>query len=181
MPLKFIKSIRGNNKLVSKEFIYVKDKNGDNKIMWKCEYFKSKMCKARVHTSNDKVICSINRHNHRADLAKVLADTAVNLLERKAAETTKSPYAIIAEVSKDIHIAVASKLPSINQLKKTTNRIKRNMSEHPPNPDKVNNFIIPNKYTKTNDNQQFLIYDSGMFLILIYSFLWVSIFNIFFI
>lgn len=119
------------------------------------------MCKARLHTSNQSICKKINEHNHMPDLAKVLADTAVNLLKRKACETSDSSTSIIAEISKNIHISVAAKLPSVNQLKKTASRVRRAGLEHPPNPEKVNNFDIPEIYKLTNDNQQFLIYDSG--------------------
>lgn len=109
------------------------------------------MCKARQHTSNQSICKKINEHNHMPDLAKALADTAVNLLKRKACETSDSSTSIIAEISKNIHI----------QLKKTASRVRRAGLEHPPNPEKVNNFDIPEIYKLTNDNQQFLIYDSG--------------------
>lgn len=161
--LTYVKSIRGKDKLVNENFIYVKDKCSDKKTIWKCEYFYVKQCKARVHTANDAVVCTINEHNHQPELAKVLADTTVNTLKRRAADTKNSPVEIIAEISKDIHISVAAKLPSINQLKKTINRVRRHGSEHPPNPDRIDKFSIPELYKITNDNEKFLIYDSGKF------------------
>lgn len=167
MPLTYIKSIRGKDKLVNNNFIYVNDKKTEEKVFWKCEYFKKKNCNARVHTANDAVVHTLNKHNHQPELAKVLADSTVNTLKRKAADTHNSPLEIIAEVSRDVHISVAAKLPSVNQLKKTINRVRRNGSEHPPNPEKIDKFIIPEDYKITNEKENFLIFDSGKFCLYI--------------
>ena len=65
MEVSFIDTIRGRPKLCYEGHFFIKDKDGANdKIIWKCE--KTGMCKARIHTLENKVVKSLNEHTHSA-------------------------------------------------------------------------------------------------------------------
>ena len=66
MALEFVSSEKGKSKLCLEGFLFIKDKQVDTKIYWKCEHYKKMKCKARVITVNNHVSSSNNDHNHNA-------------------------------------------------------------------------------------------------------------------
>lgn len=48
MPLEFVKSQRGKDLLVHGGFIYKKDREGKEKMIWRCNEIKN--CPGRAHT-----------------------------------------------------------------------------------------------------------------------------------
>lgn len=83
--ISYIKSERGKDKLILKGYIYVLEKQGFNKLIWKCENYQKIKCKGRLHVCNDEIIKEF-KHNHVPDCAKVEVWKTINELKEKAIE-----------------------------------------------------------------------------------------------
>lgn len=159
MSVSYIKSTKNKDKLCFENYLYVKDRTVEEKSYWKCENIK--ICKARVHVVDDKIVKYVNEHNHPPDKAKVLADGVINELKRKAVETNNSPSELINSISTGIHISVAAKLPSVTQLKKTANRMRASEEDFPATPTTVQDIDLPEQFRRSLGNDNFLLFDSG--------------------
>lgn len=73
MPLEFVSSVKGKQKLLDNGHMYIKDKNSEGKIIWKCDKSRLLKCHARIHSTNDEIIKRIGEHNHVADAAQTAA------------------------------------------------------------------------------------------------------------
>lgn len=167
MPIEYITSQKGKPKLVFENFIFVKDKSAENTIYWKCEMFNDK-CKSRIHVSKEteEILKTVGCHNHRPVLAKIKASKILTGIKRKATDTVEAPGQIIASASVGIHLAVAAKLPNIKLMKKTVRRARAATNDHPNNTLHPEDLIIPEKYQQTNEKEQFLVYDNGIYFFL---------------
>jgi len=58
--------------------------------------------------------------------------------------------------------AVSAALPTINSIKKMIQRIRHRKNAPPANPTVLSELIIFEPYNITLDNEQFLLYDSGV-------------------
>lgn len=98
-------------------------------------------------------------------MAKVKATKVLSGIKRKAQDTNDTPNQIVSSASVGVHLSVAAQLPSVKLLKKKIRRTRNLMQEHPKNTLHPEDLIIPNKYQKTNEDEQFLVFDNGMYLL----------------
>ena len=84
MPLDFIASTKGKQKLLLGGFTFIKDRRVNTVTYWKCDQCFNIKCRARVHTANDSVVKTLNSHNH--------AVTVLNVLFKSLVVTTSRTY-----------------------------------------------------------------------------------------
>lgn len=157
--IKIIKSTRGTNKYIHENFLYVKDRETEDKKYLKCEYFQKFKCKGRIHLIKETDVKIISSHNHPADRAKHLADQVINNIKEQSVTTCLEPSQIILDVAVTNSDTVISKLPSVQLLKKVISR-KRKHEEIESAPMDLM-FNIPNELKNTINDETFLLYDSG--------------------
>ena len=87
MPLDFIASTKGKQKLLLGGFTFIKDRRVNTVTYWKCDQCFNIKCRARVHTANDSVVKTLNSHNHAAHAARIDADRIVNNVKETAIST----------------------------------------------------------------------------------------------
>uniref|UniRef100_A0A6P7GGD2 Nuclear protein MDM1 n=1 Tax=Diabrotica virgifera virgifera TaxID=50390 RepID=A0A6P7GGD2_DIAVI len=75
--------------------------------------------KNRIHLENRDVSSSNNDHNHNADAAKLEATKVMQRIREDAENTRDSPQYIMSQGSTNIEEAVAAKLPSVGNMKRT--------------------------------------------------------------
>lgn len=162
MSIEYITSQRGKQKLTFDNFTFVHDRTIDDTVYWKCEWFQ-KQCRSRLHVSKveNKIIKEVGVHNHRPDVAKITASKILTGIKRKAVECNETPNQIISSASVGVHLSVAAKLPNIKLMKKTIRRARNLEQDHPKNTLHPEDLVIPEKYKKTNENEQFLVFDNG--------------------
>lgn len=51
-----IKTTHNKNKIVFKNFIYLKDRQNENISYWKCENFQKFKCRGRIHVVEEEVV-----------------------------------------------------------------------------------------------------------------------------
>jgi hypothetical protein len=163
MPLDFVLSEKGKQKLRDGAYLFIKDKISEEKVFWKCDKSDTRglKCRARVHSSDDEIIKRIGEHNHVADAAANAATELINDLKNQARLTQDAPHRIVAQASVGLSPAIAAKLPIPSLLKRTINRTRNAAGAPPPNPQTRLELQMPPEYCITENNEPFLLFDSG--------------------
>jgi len=98
MPLNYILSQRNQKLLIHNNYVHKKEKNGDDKIIWKCNDYKQFSCRGRVHTRDETVIKYIEHTNHVPDIANIKRREYMNDLKKVAKTSQLSTHAVIGSV-----------------------------------------------------------------------------------
>ena len=81
MALEYGISSKGRPTVLYRNFEYVKDKNVCETIAWRCRYHQTMKCKARLTTSDDRVVSSRDPgHNHTGNVSIARARKAVGTI-----------------------------------------------------------------------------------------------------
>lgn len=160
MDVSFIDSEKSKKKLLHDGHLFYKDKENNNKVYWRCEKYNRK-CKARVITEDGVVVKYKNAHNHVGDAAHVDAQKVVTQVRKKAVDTRDAPNYIVASVSGAVSQSVASKLPTVSNLKRTIRNVRVRENAGPAVPLLRRDIVFSEEYTKTEKGKIFLMYDSG--------------------
>ena len=137
MPLHFVMSNKNCQLLKHDGFLFRKDKTLPTAQYWKCVQYAPYECKARVVTSNDKVVKYKNIHNHVIDTASVRAKEVLQDMKERATTTQRTTNEVIADSTVGLEASVAGALPDFNLLKRTVQR-KRQIVNHAPARDSPN-------------------------------------------
>jgi len=127
---------------------------------WRCSLFKN-YCDATSVTVGDHLKSETGSHNHTAEPAELEKRRRINVLKESGKNTTDVPSQIIATATINMPKAVACIFPSIMQLTRTIQRTRRIEACAPLNPSTLADLIIPPRYTKILQNDDFLLFDSG--------------------
>uniref|UniRef100_A0A6P7GX96 Uncharacterized protein LOC114343419 n=1 Tax=Diabrotica virgifera virgifera TaxID=50390 RepID=A0A6P7GX96_DIAVI len=160
MVLTYVKSQKGANMLVYNGYIHRKEKTIDQKTIWKCAQYNKHKCTGRVHTVGDEVVKSTS-HNHVADASILEAKKACNRMKELAHQVDLTTQGIIATVSQEVSVGATGQLPSISSLKRTLQNTRQRVEAIPANPRSLTELIIPEEYTRNNNGEPFLLFDSG--------------------
>src|ERR1700731_4719650 len=115
MPLQFIKSSRGNNLLVNNGFIYRKEREKLDKIVWKCVEYDSAKCAGRCLTINNDIVKLNENHNHVQNAVNIEKRRAIIQIKRNIL-TQATTSQILAEVTAGLPDSVVGQMPSIAAL-----------------------------------------------------------------
>ena len=94
-----------NGKLLNfNSFLYKKEREreNENKIIWKCVEYNSKKCRGRLHSSGLSVVHT-TEHNHVADIAKVEAKEAMARLKNIAKTTQLSTHSVLGTLTLQVY------------------------------------------------------------------------------
>jgi hypothetical protein len=160
MSFEIIKSKRGNDILKYNGFLYRKEKTIGDKIFWRCLEYDSSKCVGRCHTVGDKVMKFTDNHNHIQDLADIAKREVIQNIKNTAVSTQNTTARILAD-SLILSPSVSSKLPKLKSLKRTIQRQRQILNKAPENPENLQELIIPQEFTITLKNEEFLLFDSG--------------------
>jgi hypothetical protein len=161
MPLDFIASTKGKQKLLLGGFTFIKDRRVNTVTYWKCDQCFNIKCRARVHTANDSVVKTLNSHNHAAHAARIDADRIVNNVKETAISTQDSGHLIVSSAVAGVQPAVAGQLPTVSTLKRTIRRSRQKATRALPNPTSLHDLQIPMEFTHMAGGERFLQFDSG--------------------
>ncbi|RWS08330.1 hypothetical protein B4U80_10400, partial [Leptotrombidium deliense] len=82
-------------------------------------------------------------------------------MKERATTSFDTPQQIIANVAGGVCATVACNLPAIDLMKRTIQRTRGRSSDAPNNPQTREELVIPERYMKTLNGEDFLFYDSG--------------------
>ncbi len=100
--------------------IYVFEKKGSGKDIWRCE--RRKECKARVHVTEGIVAQEVNEHSHAPDPTRKEARGLKRKIRRLAIETADKPHAIVGRVLETASDTVLATLPHRDHLRRCVRR-----------------------------------------------------------
>ncbi|KAK4873809.1 hypothetical protein RN001_013169 [Aquatica leii] len=142
-----ILSKRGKQKCSHNGFLYVFDtvsKNDESVKFWRCE--QKERCKVRVHTRNEAGIIEINLLSHDSFSVSVEVAQVLTNVKKRAAETMGGTFQVINECVANITQACQGKLPNNCALRKVVRRKRNEIQAAPPNPIRLEDLIIPERY-----------------------------------
>ncbi|RWS22873.1 uncharacterized protein B4U80_00590 [Leptotrombidium deliense] len=183
MESAYVKSAWNQQQIANDGYLYTRDKVYKNKVYWKCVEYNKFQCKGRLQTRNGK-ICGVNGdHNHEKRHADIAARTVLANIKQKATTSTETPQQIIGDISGELSLVVACKLPKVPLIKRqaiitviklvtdssfliifiyrTIQRTRNRHNESPRNPNSLEDLVIPEKYKKTRKGEDFLFIDTG--------------------
>ena len=105
-------------------FLFVKDKQLDNKFYWKCNKFAS-YCKSRAITNDGEVIKVPHEHNHSGDAVSVELRSFMNRAKGEAKQTRDSPQYVISTAASQLSENAAQDLPAISSIKRVNTDLSR--------------------------------------------------------
>ena len=163
--MEFIKSSRGKDRLVLDGYLYVKQKDLANGVVsFECEERRNKAsCKAKVkvHMQQSEVVGRLHSHTHAPSQAKIIAEKTVQKVKKRAIETEETPQVILSEACSTIDEETGATLPPIHHLRRNIRRHRQHLSLSRPLPLNTRELVLTDEQTKTQDGQDFLLFDSG--------------------
>lgn len=117
-------SSKGKQTIIYRNFEYVKHRNnGNGTSAWRCRYFQSLKCKARLVTAGTHIVSNRQPdHSHEGNISNSLARKAVGEMKTRMADMTVTPSAARASVSVDLNDNVLMALPERSLLSRTLQR-----------------------------------------------------------
>lgn len=161
MVLQYIESVKGHRKLLLDGHLYIKDKQIDSKIYWRCERYKKFKCSVRVISVDNDITKESGQHNHAADAAEVEAAQVMQNVRENARRTQDAPHFILSQASFGLSQATSAKLPKVDNMKRTIRNIRTKHDAAPAIPGNRRELVIPDNYKITKNGADFLLFDSG--------------------
>ncbi len=142
-------------------YIFEKDYMKKEKTYWKCIRYNNDKCRGRAHTINNEVSFHKDDHNHTPNAEEIGVKKCISQIKEMSNQSELTPQQIIAQMPCSSR-AVSAALPTINAMKKTVQRIRHRKNAPQANPTVLSELIIFEPYNMTLNNEQFLLYDSGV-------------------
>ena len=129
-----------------------------------CEVYRNKAtCKAKVkvHIQRNEIVDALHDHTHAPDETKIEAAKTIHNIKMKAINTEETAQQIISEACALADEATgANKLP-ICHLKHNIRCQQQRSSHLWPLPLNTQELVLTDEHIRTQDSQDFLLYDSG--------------------
>lgn len=140
------------------------------KINWKCDLCNAtktrSACPGRIVTNGFYApVRIVTEHNHFPDETKMNRVEVIESIKERARTTREAPRNIIVDVEQNLDKRSASNMPSMQSLQAiiTRERNRANIVSGYKDPTDLLNIELPSVLTKTNNDEQFLYYDSGVY------------------
>ena len=148
--MEVIKSQKGGLKIIHDGYMYTKN------------YARVAFsCKAAITTDLEmKNVISSTPHTHDPHDTAVSA-TKLRTTERERAGSSRGTLTqLLTDITSDAPIEVRAELGNPETIKRS---LRCERAKHlPKNPNSVGDLVLENEWTKTNDGDQFMIYDNGV-------------------
>ena len=160
MPLTYVKSQRGKDKLHYDGFTYLFHKTlADDSILWRCE--KRGQCRGSLTTMNEEVVRNHQDHNHAPNQLRREEIEMHNRLKRSAEESQETTQQILTAALATVDDQTVARLPRIDHMRRNIRRQRHAVQEILPQPASAQDMVIPDAYQTTSQGERFLQYDSG--------------------
>ena len=163
--IQFTKTEKGRDKACCDGYFYNFEKNSKQDVELEfcvCEdYFKSLKCKGRIHIKNGRVVKNSSVHNHAPNWQRKSALDAVAQVKHLATTSSDGTDNIVTTATSDLQEAATTQLPAEYSLKRTVQRKRVALQNHPAEPKHLEDLVIPDAFKEFEDGTKFLVYDSG--------------------
>lgn len=124
-------STKGKKTLLYRNFEYVKERDNVNgSTSWRCRYYQSLKCKARLLTHGSRVVEDRQPdHTHDGNMSASLARKAVGEMKTAMVDTTLAPSAVRGRVMTNLDDGVLLALPSRAAMSRTLQREKHRVAK----------------------------------------------------
>lgn len=123
-------------------------------------------CPARLTTNGFYApVKIVTEHNHLPDDTKRNCLEVLNAIKDKARNTREAPRNIIVDSEQNLETDSAPNMPSMRCLQALISRERKRINIVPDlvDPTDILTLELPAELTKTESNEQFLFYDSGVY------------------
>jgi hypothetical protein len=163
--LQLATSQRGRQLIRKDGFLFQLEKVGLQKRIWRCNHWNKVQCYARMHTTdsleNPELLSEMGLHNHGPDPIKCDVKQVISELKKKAKTTDKAASVIVKECIDALPGSSQGSLPQLKNMKKNIRRARAAVEGNLVIPHRREDIVLPEKFQLTNDNEQFLFYDSS--------------------
>ena len=135
-------------------YSYIINKESGNKVIWCCRNSR----RGRLHTMSGQVIKVVGEHSHGPIHSVREVIEARTKMNTTAKQTVRTTHDIVADGVAKLSDHGITSLPSLQNLKRTVQRIRQNPFSLPAARDSL---VIDPLFIKTNRNRTFLKFDSG--------------------
>lgn len=157
-----IPNSKGGVKLCHDGYMFTKKGTNKTTIRWECSKRRAMSCKGAIVTDLqiERVLSSTD-HTHESDINIVNAARVRATMKDNAVTNKARPGQIVADALQDCPVEVRVAMGKLDSIKRSIRRQKR--GNLPKEPATLRDFVINAEWstTGTDDDEQFLIYDSG--------------------
>ncbi len=104
--------------------LFVKDKEKNGRVYWKCKEFHSKSCHRRLHLENNQVINELGEHSHAANAAELEVVEALQEMREQASTTPISTHRLVAETVANLSAPAKATMPPVSSMERTVRRVR---------------------------------------------------------
>lgn len=131
-----------------------------------CKYirYKDARCKARI-VLNGETKAIVNRsgeHTHVGEARDISVKRHLNELKERAVNSHDSIRSIVADATVAAeNDVILSAMPTVPSMSRVAYRARNEVVSYPENPSSLEEIILPEEFSITEKNENFLFYDSG--------------------
>lgn len=150
--MELIKTNQGKSKICLNGFMYVKQKECNSHIRWRCSKSSSFKCKGILKTTLTNCNPEMtNIHNHPSDVQEIKATISVQRMKERATTTHENPMSIFSEAVSNLDLPTKARMPSEETAKRTLRN--RRARTFPSIPASLQDLVIEGMCTCFHYNQ----------------------------
>ena len=150
-----------------KKFIYLKERQQkDSSILYRCKEYRRAKCKVYLSMKNNKLLKANISHSHEVDLKEINRYLTRNIIINKIESSENCFNLKIKKLYEDILIKSKEPetIPTFNGIK---TQLYLKLNKNLPNDvDNLSQVDVENDYFKTEDGENFVIYNDNNVIIL---------------
>ncbi|ODM87485.1 FLYWCH-type zinc finger-containing protein 1 [Orchesella cincta] len=152
---------KGKDHLVYGGYRYKFERAGPKENIWHCEKKRHEKCRGRAYTANNEVLRVHDEHNHAPDAAKNEAKK-IRAEIKNSAETLSDPAKVIlACCTQGVSKSASAQLASVRTMKRCIRNYRVKALNSHPIPSSLVTLSLSDKYLRTQNGENFLLFDSG--------------------
>jgi len=100
--MEYITSQKGGIILKYKSFLFQKERETTEKIIWRCLEYTTKKCRGRLHSFGEVVLRTTD-HNHVPDIGKIEAKETIEKLKETAKNTQLTTHCVVGTITSEVN------------------------------------------------------------------------------
>lgn len=99
--MQYITNQKNGKLLKFNSSVYRKERETENKIIWRCIEYRLNKCRGRLHSLNE-VVMKTTEHNHVPDIGKIEAKEAMEKLKDTAKNTQLTTHSVVGTITSQV-------------------------------------------------------------------------------
>jgi len=101
--MEYITNQKGGIIIKYKYFLYQKERETTDKIIWRCLEYTSKKCRGRLHSFSEGVLHTTDHNNNVPDIGKIEAKEAIQKLKETAKNTQLRTHCVVGTITSEVN------------------------------------------------------------------------------